>query len=240
MRRLVGGGGPEPRRPADPEDQPLVAEGQTARRALGGYVRELIAARRAQPASDLVSTLVDAADQDGLLTDSELVAMVVLLRGRHGDDGQPDRHDGLGPPRAPRRVARFREAPWLLPAAVEEALRWQSPVQRTWRIAKAEVELGGHRVPAAALVVLLLGAANRDPARFADPDRFDILRRDLGHLAFGAGVHACLGAFLARLEAQVAVSALLRRWPTLQLATDRPAWRPTATLRSLATLPVTW
>ena len=87
---------------------------------------------------------------------------------------------------------------------------------------------------------LLLGAANRDPARFADPDRFDILRRDLGHLAFGAGVHVCLGAFLARLETQVAVGALLRRWPTLQLATDRPAWRPTATLRGLATLPVTW
>jgi cytochrome P450 len=224
-----------------PEDQPLVAEGQTARRALGGYVRELIAARRAQPASDLVSTLVDAADQDGLLTDSELVAMIVLLLVA----GTETTVSLIGTTvwallGHPAELARLREAPWLLPAAVEEALRWESPVQRTWRIAKAGVELGAHRIPAAALVVLLLGAANRDPARFAEPDRFDILRRDLGHLAFGGGVHACLGAFLARLEAQVAVSALLRRWPTLQLAADRPTWRPTATLRSLTTLPVTW
>jgi cytochrome P450 len=224
-----------------PEDRPLVAEGQTARRALGGYVRELIAARRAQPASDLVSTLVDAADQDGLLTDSELVAMVVLLLVA----GTETTVSLIGTTvwvllGHPAELARLREGPWLLPAAVEEALRWESPVQRTWRIARADVELAGHRIPAGALVVLLLGAANRDPARFAEPDRFDLLRRDLGHLAFGAGVHACLGAFLARLEAQVAVSALLRRWPTLQFATDRPAWRSTTTLRSLTTLPVRW
>ena len=91
--------------------------------------------------------------------------------------------------RHPDALARLREAPWLLPAAVEEAVRWESPVQRTWRIAKTDVELAGQRIPAGALVVLLLGAANRDPARFADPDRFDLRRRDLGHLAFGAGVH---------------------------------------------------
>jgi cytochrome P450 len=142
--------------------------------------------------------------------------------------------------RNPEELARLRETPWLLPAAVEEAARWESPVQRTWRIAKTDADLAGHQIPAGALVVLLLGAANRDPARFSDPDRFDILRRDLGHLAFGAGVYVCLGAFFARLETQVAVSALLRRWSALQLATDRFAWRSTATLRSLATLPVTW
>jgi cytochrome P450 len=225
-----------------PEDQPLVAEGQTARRALGGYVRELVAARRTRPEADLITTLVEAADQDGLLSDSELVAMVVLLLVagtettvsliattvwallRHPDDA----------------LARVREAPWLLPAAIEEALRWESPVQRTWRIATTDVEVAGHRIHAGALVVLLLGAANRDPARFTEPDRFDVLRRDLGHLAFGAGVHACLGAFLARLETQVAVGTLVRRWPMLELATDQIVWRPTATLRGLATLPVTW
>jgi cytochrome P450 len=142
--------------------------------------------------------------------------------------------------RHPDALARLREAPWLFPATVEEALRWESPVQRTWRIAKTDVDVAGQRMPAGALVVLMLGAAHRDPARFAEPDRFDVRRRDLGHLAFGAGVHHCLGAFLARLETQVAVSALLRRQPVLELANDQPAWRPTATLRGLATLPVSW
>jgi cytochrome P450 len=224
-----------------PEDRLLVAEGQTARRALGGYLRELVASRRAQPEADLLSSLIEAADEDGLLSDSELVTMAVLLLVAGTETtlsliattvwtllSHPD------------ELARLREASWLLPAAVEEALRWESPVQRTWRIATTDVEVDSQRIPAGALVVLLLGAANRDPARFADPDRFDLLRRDLGHLAFGAGVHRCLGAFLARLETQVAVSALLRRWPNLRLATERPAWRPTATLRSLAALQVAW
>jgi cytochrome P450 len=140
----------------------------------------------------------------------------------------------------PAELARLREAPWLLPAAVEEAARWESPVQRTWRITRTDVALAGQTIPCGALVVLLLGAANRDPARFTDPDRFDPMRRHQGHLAFGAGVHACLGASLARVEAQVAVGSLLRRLPSLRLATDRPAWRPSATLRGLAALPVTW
>jgi cytochrome P450 len=223
------------------EDRPLVAEGQMARRALGGYVRELIAARRARPGSDLVSTLVEAADGDGLLSDSELVAMTVLLLVA----GTETTVSLIGTTvwallRHPGELARLREAAWLLPAVVEEAMRWESPVQRTWRIARTDIAIAGQTISRGALVVLLLGAANRDPARFADPDRFDIRRRDLGHVAFGAGVHVCLGAFLARLETQVAVSSLLRRQPTLQLASDRAVWRPTATLRGLATLPVTW
>jgi cytochrome P450 len=224
-----------------PEDRPLIAEGQAARRALGRYVRDLVATRLTQPGADLLSMLIDAADEDGLMSDSELVAMAVLLHVA----GTETTVSLIGTTvyallAHPTERARLFEAPWLLPTAVEEALRWESPVQRTWRIATTDVEVAGRGIPARALVVLFLGAANRDPARFADPDRYDVLRRDLGHLAFGGGVHACLGAFLARLETQVAVGALLRRWPRLQFATDRAAWRPTATLRSLATLPVTW
>jgi cytochrome P450 len=224
-----------------PEDRPLVAEGQAARRALGGYVRELIASRRTRPGSDLVSTLVEAADGDGLLSDSEVVAMTVLLLVA----GTETSVSLIGTTvwallQHPAELERLREAPWLLPAVVEEAVRWESPVQRTWRIATTDVALGDRTIPRGALVVLVLGAANRDPARFTDPDRFDVLRRDLGHVAFGAGVHVCLGAALARLETQVAIGALLRRLPTLQLATEQPVWRPTATLRGLATLPVTW
>jgi cytochrome P450 len=224
-----------------PEDRPLVAEGQTARRVLGGYVRELVAERRARPGPDLLSTLVEAADQDGLLSDSELVAMAVLLLVAGTETSVSLIGTTICALLAhPDELARLREAPWLLPAAVEEALRWESPVQRTWRIAKTDADVAGHRIPAGALLVLLLGAANRDPARFTDPDRYDVGRRDLGHLAFGAGVHACLGAFLARLETQVVASAVLRRWPALRLATKQPAWRPRATLRGLAALPVTW
>lgn len=223
------------------EDRPLVEEGQRARRVLGGYVRELVAARRARSEPDLLSTLAEAADQDGLLSDSELVAMIVLLLVA-GTETTVSLIDTTvwALLRHPDELARLHEAPWLLPATVEEAARWESPVQRTWRLAKTDVEVAGHRIPAGALVILLLGAANRDPARFADPDRFDIRRRDLGHVAFGAGVHACLGAALARLETQVAIGALLRRLPSFRLSTDQPVWRPTATLRGLATLPVTW
>jgi pimeloyl-[acyl-carrier protein] synthase len=224
-----------------PEDEPLVAEGRAARRALGGYLRELVAARRTEPGADLLTAFVEAADQHGLLSESELVALAVLLLVA----GIETTGSLIGTTvwallHHPSEWARLREAPWRLPAAVEETLRWESPIQRTWRIATTDVELDGHRIPAGALVVLCLGAANRDPARFADPDRFDVERRDLGHLAFGAGVHACLGAVLGRVETLVAVGTLLRRWPTLQLVTERPAWRPTATLRTLATLPVTW
>jgi cytochrome P450 len=178
-----------------PEDWPLVTEGQTARRALGGYVRELVASRRTQPGSDLLSTLAEAADEDGLLSDSELVAMAVLLLVAGTETTVSLIATTIWALlRHPDELVRLREAPWLLPAAIEETLRWESPVQRTWRIATTDVEVAGQAIPAGALVVLLLGAANRDPARFAEPDRFDILRRDLGHLAFGAGVHACLGA----------------------------------------------
>jgi cytochrome P450 len=223
-----------------PEDRPLVAAGQVARRALGDYMRERLAARRAAGRGDLMDVLISIADDEGLLSDRELVAMAVLL----AVAGTETTTSLIGTTawallRHPAALARVREAPWHLPAAVEEALRWESPVQRTWRIAKADVEVAGQRIPAGALVVLLLGAANRDPARFPEPDRFDLDRRAAGHLAFGAGVHACLGAALARLEAQIALATLLRRWPSLRLTSDRPAWRPTATLRSLATLPVT-
>jgi pimeloyl-[acyl-carrier protein] synthase len=222
-----------------PEDRPLVEAGQAARQSLGGYFRELVAARRAEPGSDLVSALIAAAEQDGLLSDRELVAMCVLVTVA----GTETTSSLIGTTvwallGQPEAVAQAREAPWRLPAAIEEAARWESPIQRTWRIAKTDVALDDQTIPRDALVVLLIGAANRDPARFHGPDRFDLGRRSAGHLAFGAGVHACLGATLARVETQVAVGTLLRRLPSLRLTTDRPAWRPTATLRGLATLPV--
>ncbi|HET6367823.1 MAG TPA: cytochrome P450, partial [Pseudomonadales bacterium] len=122
--------------------------------------------------------------------------------------------------------------------AVEELLRFDSPVQRTARITNAEVELGGKVLPKGAFVVAAIGAANRDPAHFADPDRLDIARGDNRHIAFGFGIHFCLGAPLARVEGQIALQSLLRRMPRLRFAGPEPEWRESSTLRGLKALPV--
>jgi cytochrome P450 len=113
-------------------------------------------------------------------------------------------------------------------------------VQRTARVANVPVEIGGRAIEAGALVVAAIGAANRDPAHFPDPDRLDVGRRENRHLSFGHGIHFCLGAPLARVEAQIAVGTLLRRMPRLALATATPEWRESSTLRGLKTLPVTF
>jgi cytochrome P450 len=137
----------------------------------------------------------------------------------------------------PQHAARLRDDPELAPAFVEEILRYDSPVQLTERFAGVDAEVGGVPVPAGSELILFLGAANRDPQRFADPDRFDPDRPDNAVLSFGAGAHYCLGAPLARLEARVALPALLRRFPRIAPA-DEPTRRDRLTLRGWATLPV--
>jgi cytochrome P450 len=123
---------------------------------------------------------------------------------------------------------------------VEELLRYDSPVQRTGRLLYEDVTISGKTIPKGSIAVALIGAANRDPAHFADPDRLDIARTDNRHLAFGWGIHFCLGAPLARLEGQIAFSTLLRRCPRLALASDQVEYRETSTLRGLRALPVTY
>ena len=140
--------------------------------------------------------------------------------------------------RHPDQLTRLRADPSLIRSAVEELLRYDGPVQRTGRLALEGVEIGGQRIQAGDSVTAFLGAANRDPAQFADPDRLDIARADNHHLAFGGGIHYCVGAPLARLEAQIAIDSLLRRLPGLRLQTDAPAWRQTAVLRGLQALPL--
>ena len=128
--------------------------------------------------------------------------------------------------RHPAECARLRADPALLPSAVEEVLRFDPPSQRSQRFALEPVELGGVRIPRGAHVVPVLGSANRDPAVFSDPDRFDVARAPgAGHLTFGGGIHFCLGAWLARLEVRVALAALLRALPELALADERLEWR---------------
>jgi cytochrome P450 len=142
--------------------------------------------------------------------------------------------------RNPEALASLRADPALGGSAVEELLRYDSPVQFTSRHALADLEIGGRRVLAGETTVAVLGAANRDPAQFPDPDRLDLARHPNRHLAFGGGIHFCLGAPLARMEARIAISALLDRLPGLGLGDQPPVRRDTVTLRGLASFPVTF
>ena len=158
-----------------PADRELVERGRAARRTLGTYFRHLIAARRCKPQDDLLSRLIAAADQGYPLSEEELVGMAVLLAvAGHETTTHLIGNGVLALLRHPDQLARLRAEPGLLPSAVEELARYDGPVQRTWRITTTAVELGGRTLPAGALVVAVLGAANRDPARFPEPDRLDL------------------------------------------------------------------
>jgi len=140
--------------------------------------------------------------------------------------------------RHPDEMERLRRSPELIASAVEELLRYESPSQHTARLAPDDVELGGRAIKRGQAVIAVMGAANRDPARFADPDRLDLERTDNRHLAFGWAAHFCFGAPLARIEGQLAFAALLERLPRLRLATDQISWRSNLGLRGLTALPV--
>jgi cytochrome P450 family 142 subfamily A polypeptide 1 len=187
------------------------------------YARRTIAARRTAPTDDLVSVLVQAEIDGDRLDDDEIVfeSLLVLVGGdettRHVISGGLDQLL-----RSPPVRARLAADPALLPGAVEEMLRWVSPIKQMARTVTRDVELDGTRLLAGAQVVLLYESANFDASHFADPERFDIARDPNDHLAFGFGAHFCLGAALARLEAETMVGAVLRRLPDLELATDEP------------------
>jgi hypothetical protein len=210
-----------------------------ARLALRGYLRGLIAERRAHPAGDLLTALIAAEDQGHQLNEDELVSMcVLLLVAGHETTVNLIANGLLALLRNPGERARLQADAALAGSAVEELLRYDSPVQFTSRHALADLDIGGRRVGAGETVVAVLGAANRDPARFPDPDRLDLARAPNRHVAFGGGIHFCLGAPLARMEARVAIPAMLARLPGLELGRQPPVRRATVTLRGLASLPV--
>jgi len=210
-----------------------------ARHALADYFRTQITERRRHPRSDLLSALIAAEEQGDRLTERELLAMCVLLFvAGHETTVNLIGNGMLALLRHPDELRRLQADPALTPGAVEELLRYDSPVQRTARIPSTDVAIDGHTIRAGTMVVAAVGAANRDPAHFADPDCLDIGRRDNRHVSFGFGIHFCLGAPLARLEGQVAISTLLRRAPQLQLASEALEWRESSTLRGLKALPV--
>ncbi|WP_127503329.1 cytochrome P450 [Actinoplanes solisilvae] len=207
---------------------------------LEDYFTRLVARRRAEPADDLVSALAAAHDAGGeQLTGAELMGNLVLLLVAGFETTTNLLGNGIVLLLDhPDHADRLRADPGLVAAYVEEVLRIESPVQLTERYTSRPSVVGGVALPADAELVLLLGAANRDPARFENPDVFDPGRPGNAPLSFGAGAHYCLGAPLARLEAQVALPALLRRFPEMEPA-GRPTRRPRMNLRGWSSLPVT-
>lgn len=224
-----------------PSDQAIVERGRVSRRALADYFRRLVPERRARPQQDLLSGLIAAEEQGDKLSSDEVIAMCLLLFiAGHETTVNLIGNGTLALLRHPDQLRRLQREPGLIANGVEELLRYDSPVQRTARITNTDAEVAGQPMPRGTMVITALGAANRDPAQFADPDVLDVGRKDPRHISFGFGIHFCLGAPLARVEGQVALGTLLRRLPRLQLAEATPEWRESSVLRGLKRLNVTF
>jgi cytochrome P450 len=210
--------------------------------AMAAYLAALVAAKREEPTEDLLSDLVHASDEGDRLSETELISMAfLLLVAGHETTVNLIGNGVLALLRHPDQLAALRADPALLPGAVEELLRYEGPVNiATLRFTTEPVRVGDVEIPAGAFVMVSLLSANRDGERFADADRLDINRPAGGHLAFGHGIHYCVGAPLARLEGEIALGALLRRFPGLSLAAAPAAlrWRDSTLMRGLDSLPV--
>lgn len=203
------------------------------------YFIGLVATRRSDPGSDLLSSLIAAEEEGDRLNEAELLTTcILLLVAGHETTVNLIANGVLALLRNPAQHALLASQPDLIPTAVEEMLRYDPPVQFTGRIALEDVEIAGEVVPKGRVALTLLAAANRDPDQFDEPGSFDITRDPNPHLAFGMGIHHCLGAPLARLEGQVAIAGLVDRFPGIQLATDDVAYKDNVVLRGLAELPV--
>ena len=212
--------------------------------SLTGYITALIADKRAAPADDLLSALVAVHDSGDRLSENELISMALLLLiAGHETTVNLIGNGVFHLLTHPDQRALLRGDPGLLPSAVEEFLRYDGPVEiATVRAAREDLTIAGATIREGEYVLIGLDAADRDDAQFAGADRLDVTRADNQHLAFGHGIHYCLGAPLARLEGQIAIGALLRRFPDLALAAPASelVWRPGLVLRGLARLPVTY
>lgn len=217
----------------------MEARGDAATANLLEYFDGLLEIKRIDPQEDVMSSLVTVEEQGDRLTHDEVLATcLLLLLAGHETTANLLGNGVLALLLNREQWQRLVDAPELVRSAVEELLRYDSPVQVIERIAMQEMSVGGQTIAPGEQLGIMLGAANRDPSRFPDPDRLDIGRDDDPLIAFGAGVHFCLGAPLARLEARTAIDSLVRTIPDLQLVTDEPKWRPSFVLRGLAELPV--
>jgi cytochrome P450 len=212
---------------------------RAARHALRAYLEPIIAERRREPREDLLSALVAAENEGDRLSIDELHATVMLLLVAGNETTTNLIGNGLlALLHHPEQLERVRAHPEMMGMAVEELLRYDSPVQGTSRFTLTDTEVNGRPVSAGQELFLMIGAANRDPHQFRDPDTLDVGREDNKHLSFGNGIHYCLGAPLARIEGPAALAALVRRFPRMRLATDKLDWGDNIILRGLRSLPV--
>jgi cytochrome P450 len=200
------------------------------------YFEAAVEERRRRPRQDLISALVRAEDEDGLTPDEVLAFTALMLVAGNETATNLIGNAVLALLRNPDQLAKVLADPGLLPNAIEESLRHDSPVQMLFRKTTDDCELAGVSLPAGSMVVPIFGSANRDERRYADPDRFDVMRDTQGHLAFGQGIHFCLGAPLARMEARIALTALLQHLPFVELADEHPERVEPFFLRGLKSL----
>ena len=212
---------------------------QDSRQKVREYVHALVERRRDEPGDDLLSAMIEARDGEDRLSTDEVAATVSLIYGA-GFETTASLIGSMAHTlmRWPDQLERLRSDRSLVPSAVDEVLRFEPPVQVDGRYAFSDVEVAGRVIGAGHAVLMLLGAANRDPAAVEDPDRFDVGRGESPLLSFGSGIHECLGAALARLQGEVVLRALLDRFETWTPLDDNPPWNPRLTLRGLARLPV--
>src|SRR5207249_11915458 len=205
------------------------------------YFRSAIREQREHPRDGLIHALLTAEVDGSRLTEEEVIDnLIVTMVGGQETTTNLIGNGVLSLLRNPDQLQKLREDSSLIPSAVEELLRYESPSQHTARLAPEDVELGGKRISKRQAVIAVMGAANRDPERFPDPDRLDITRQDNRHVAFGWAAHFCFGAPLARIEGQIAFESILRRFPKLALEPGPPKWRSNLGLRGLTALPISF
>jgi cytochrome P450 len=227
--------------PMTPEE---VKQSNAGQAMMKMYFDQLFDLRRREPGDDLTTQLLQAEEDGSKLSNDELYANIILLFGAGHETTVNLIGNGLlALYRNPDQLALLKANPSLITNAIEEFLRYDSSVQMTGRTALEDIEdLGGRRIPRGESVLCLLGSANHDPAVYPDhPERLDIVRPNVKPLSFGGGIHFCLGAQLARIEAEIAINTLLRRIPELRLDdAENPEWRPSFVLRGLKSLPASW
>ena len=222
---------------------PLPPEGLlaalTGLTALMDYFRQAIADHRAHPHDDLLQGLISADDRGDVLDEEELLGnCMLLLAAGHGTTTDLIGNGLLALLRHPEQLARLRDDPSMIESAVTEFLRYDGTVQMTSRLAREDLTIAGQTITAGENVMIVLGAANHDPAQFPDPDRLNLTRAENRHVAFGHGIHYCVGAPLAQLETQIVFTALTRRFPTMRLASETLDWQQSIVFRGLTGLPM--
>ena len=222
---------------------PTVEHARAAQKALiqlMDFFKETVAERRRKKGNDLISLLIDIEEQGEVLTEDELYAQcTALLFAGHETTRNLIGSGAYSLLQHPQETAELRQNPEIIRSAVEELLRWESPVQFTARVLKEDMEVCGQRIPKNWSILCMLGAANRDPKQFKEPNQLNLKRLNNQHLAFSAGPHFCIGNQLARLEGQVAILNLVQRFPNMRLVGPRPEWAATFGFRGLKCLPVT-